>query len=90
METVGSLIDKITILNLKVYHIKEQIHSKRYDDKYIEECKERLKILNIQRKDLISELSTLFADIAMNKRKIKVFRQFKMYNDSKYKFPSKS
>jgi hypothetical protein len=88
METVGSLIDKITILNLKIYHMTEQVRSKVYDEKHCENCQEKLAILNNQRNDLVVELDSLITDIKAGKRSIKVSRQFKMYNDSIYKLPT--
>jgi len=89
METIGNLIDKITILNLRIFHLAEQAQLKAHNEKHIENCQGRLEILNNQRNDLIVELNNLFVDIKTGKRKIKVYRQFKMYNDPNYKLPSK-
>jgi len=85
METIGSLIDKITILNLRIFHMKEQIHAKAYDKEHVKKCRGRLSILNDQLNDLTIELNSLFADVKAGKKNIKIYRQFKMYNDPSYK-----
>lgn len=90
METIGSLIDKITILNLKIFHMNEQIRLKVYDKIHVKNCMEKLRIINDQQNDLVMELNDLFKGIKSGEKKIKVYRQFKMYNDPSYKFSSKS
>ena len=85
METIGSLIDKISIIELKRYHMKEQTKRKNVDKTHIKECCAKLQILNQQQNDLIQELDKLFEDIVLGKKQLKVYRQFKMYNDPKYK-----
>jgi len=85
METIGSLIDKISIIELKRYHMKEQTNRKNVDKTHIKECCAKLQILNQQQDDLIQELDKLFEDIVLGKKQLKVYRQFKMYNDPKYK-----
>jgi len=90
METIGSLIDKITVFNLKEFHMSEQIKMKAHDKKHVKNCVKKLEIFNKQKNDLIIELNDLFADVKTGKKKIKVCRQFKMYNDPAYKLLSKS
>jgi len=89
METIGSLIDKITILDLKIFHMSEQIQLKSNNKQHIKNCRERVIILKNQRDDLVIELNGLFRDIKDGKKSIKIYRQFKMYNDPNYKFSSK-
>lgn len=89
METIGSLIDKITILDLKIFHMSEQIQLKSNNKQHIKNCRERVIILKNQRDDLVIELNGLFRDIKGGKKSIKIYRQFKMYNDPNYKFSSK-
>ena len=85
METVGSLIDKMSINELKIYHMIEQ--SKRDDitEEFRKDCLSRLDILKMQRNDLKDELQQLMNDIASGKKQLKLYRQLKMYNDKKYK-----
>lgn len=85
METAGSLIDKLSINELKIYHMKEQQCRDDVREAFKEECAERLKILQLQKKDLAQELQELLDDVAQGKRKLKVYRQMKMYNEKKYK-----
>jgi hypothetical protein len=88
-ETIGSLVDKISIVNLKIYHMKEQISRKDVDSQHINECKVKLDILKEQRKDLEDELTDLFYSVIKGKVRLKVYRQFKMYNDPKYRIKNK-
>lgn len=85
METVGSLIDKLSINELKIYHMTEQRDRDDVTDEFKNECNSRLDILKLQKKDLAEELQELMCDVASGKKKFKVYRQMKMYNDKKYK-----
>lgn len=85
METVGSLIDKLSINELKIYHMNEQRSRTDVDDKFKENCDNRLNILKIQRKDLMEELDLLMSDVLSGKRTLKLYRQLKMYNDKQFK-----
>ena len=86
-ETVGSLIDKITILDLKIYHMNEQISRNDVDDLHKQECREKIRILTIQKNDLSLELDGLIVDLIKGRKKLKIYRQYKMYNDPKYTIP---
>jgi len=85
METIGNLIDKISIVELKRYHMREQTKRRDVDETHIKECCAKLQILNQQKDDLIQEIDQLFEDIVLKRKKLKTYRQFKMYNDPKYK-----
>lgn len=87
-ETVGSLIDKIIILDLKIYHMDEQVSRKDADREHIQECTEKMRVLKVQKDDLSHELDELIDDLIKGKKKLNVYRQFKMYNDPKYNIPS--
>lgn len=89
METIGSLIDKISIVELKRYHMKEQTKRRDVNKAHIKECCAKLQVLNQQQDDLVRELDKLVEDIALGKTQLKVYRQFKMYNDPKYKLPNR-
>ena len=84
-ETVGSLVDKISIMELKIHHMAEQAERTDADDEFRAGCERRLSIMRTQRDDLSAELSTLLADISAGRVRPKVYRQFKMYNDPAYK-----
>ncbi|OVE76124.1 hypothetical protein BVX98_06500 [bacterium F11] len=83
-ETIGSLIDKITIVDLKIYHMQEQIDRRDASPQHQEACQNKLKILKIQKDDLSEELSGLAKEVLQGNRELKVYRQFKMYNDPIY------
>lgn len=84
-ETVGSLVDKLSIVELKIYHMQEQADRADAAPEFRERCGERLAILRVQRDDLAEELTGLLRDIVSGKTVPKVYRQFKMYNDPQYR-----
>lgn len=85
METVGSLIDKMSINELKIYHMDEQAKRDDISEDFRRDCLSRLEVLKIQRVDLKEELQQLMDDVTTGKKKYKLYRQMKMYNDKKYK-----
>ncbi len=85
METVGSLIDKLSINELKIYHMNEQLQRDDVDDAFIRECQLKLSILHTQRIDLSEELQKLMNDVMEGRKKLRIYRQLKMYNDKKFK-----
>ena len=84
-ETVGWLADKISIMELKIYHMNEQAERRDGAPEFREQCVSRLGVLRQQRDDLAAELTTLLDDIAAGRVLPKVYRQFKMYNDPRYR-----
>ncbi len=83
-ETMGSLIDKICIAELKLYHIQEQIDRPDLADDLKQLSRDRLVIMRRQRDDLAAELDVLAASWTKGQWKPKVYRQFKMYNDPRF------
>ena len=84
-ETVGSLADKISIIQLKIYHMNEQLARKDADNCHKKMVIGKIEVLKIQKKDLENELSDLFENLIKGEAKLKIYRQFKMYNDPKYR-----
>jgi len=84
-ETMGSLIDKICIAELKIFHIQEQIDRPDAAEDHRRLCQGRLGIMQRQRDDLVSEMNTLVAAWSRGQWKPKVYRQFKMYNDPRFR-----
>jgi len=84
-ETVGSLVDKLSIVELKIYHMQEQAERTDRPREFRAQCNDRLAVLRLQRDDLAEELTTLLADVAAGRVVPKVYRQFKMYNDAQYR-----
>lgn len=87
-ETVGWLVDKITIIELKIYHMREQAQRTDVTPEFRERCDARIAVMHEQRDDLSAELTKLIADMAGGRVVPKVYRQFKMYNDPQYKSPA--
>lgn len=80
-ETPGSIIDRLSINMLKIYHMLEQTLRSDASQQHIEKCKQKLSILEIQKKDLSNCLTELLEDLEKGDRFFKVYRQMKMYND---------
>ena len=86
-ETVGWLADKLSIVELKIYHMREQAERPGATAEFRAQCEGKISVLERQRDDLADELSTLLAAIASGSVVPKVYRQFKMYNDPQYRTP---
>ena len=84
-ETVGWLADKLSIVELKIYHMQEQADRRDVTPEFRERCSGRLEVLRMQRDDLATELTQLFTDVVSGRVVPKVYRQFKMYNDPQYR-----
>lgn len=85
METVGSLVDKLSINELKIYHMTEQSERDDVSDEFRDDCNNRLQILKTQREDLLLELQGLLDDIMSGRKQLRLYRQMKMYNEKKFK-----
>jgi hypothetical protein len=84
-ETVGSLADKLSIIGLKIWHMREQALRPDGAPGFRAACERNLEVLHRQRDDLAAELTALLADIAAGRVAPRVYRQFKMYNDPQYR-----
>lgn len=84
-ETIGSLVDKLSIVELKIFHMDLQTQRTDVDKAHIERCQQRVGILKTQKEDLVAELTALSEAVLSGKHVLKVYRQFKMYNDAQYK-----
>lgn len=82
-ETPAWLLDRMSILQLKIYHMREQTQRKDADAAHTEACARKLSILKEQEADLELCFDQLFDDLAAGTRRMKVYRQMKMYNDPK-------
>ncbi len=87
-ETIGWLTDKIIISELKIHHTMEQVERVDASDDHKIMCLSRISVLQEQRNDLKAELNALFADVLSGKTRLKVYRQYKMYNDPRFRIPS--
>jgi cell division protein FtsB len=80
MDTLGSLVDKLTVVNLKLWHQEELAHDPVANDAVVAEAKRKINVLNNQRNALIEEIDDLFLDILEGRKKMTVFRQCKDYS----------
>lgn len=80
-ETPGMMIDRLSILALKIFHTREEANRKTATETHRQRNQERLKILEEQRRDLTVALNAFLQDAADGRRRFKLYRQMKMYND---------
>ena len=80
-ETAGSIIDRLSILALKIHHMRIQTLRGDASAEHIATCSEKLARLGLQRDDLARCLDTLLARAAEGRAFWRIYRQFKMYND---------
>jgi cell division protein FtsB len=80
-ETPGSAIDRLSILALRIYHMEEQAARQDVDEQHREKARAKLQVLQEQHRDLSKALGELWRDVFSGRKRMKVYRQFKMYND---------
>ena len=80
-ESPGLIIDRLSILALKVYHTREEAERPSAPSGHAERNRDRLAILEEQRADLARCLDALWRDTLAGARRFKLYRQLKMYND---------
>ncbi|MBT4775870.1 MAG: DUF4254 domain-containing protein [Crocinitomicaceae bacterium] len=80
-ESIAWVLDRISILCLKLFHMKEQTERDEADETHLNKCKLKYSVLLEQEKDMIQSYDELLEDIETGKRYVKVYRQMKMYND---------
>lgn len=80
-ETPAWLLDRMSILMLKIYHMREQTERKDADASHIAKCQAKLAVLREQKEDMKNAFDELIEDIGSGVRRFKVYRQMKMYND---------
>ena len=80
-ESPAWAIDRLSILALKIWHMKEQTERKDADAEHIAKCKAKLDVLLEQQVDLSKAIDQLLDDIKAGRKYMKVYRQMKMYND---------
>jgi len=84
METLGSLMDKLSILNIKLYFWEDVAHDPSLPDEEIGKAKRVINVLNDQRNAVIEEIDCLFKDVMEGRRPVPpVYRQFKHYGKKK-------
>jgi len=80
-ESVGAIVDRLSILSLKIYHMREETMRDDASEEHRARCFAKLTVLIEQRDDLARALETLLEDLIEGRKRFKVYRQMKMYND---------
>ncbi len=80
-ETPAWLLDRMSILQLKIYHFREQAQRLEASDDHRQKAQQKLHLLLEQETDLANCFDELLEDIRNGDRYMKVYRQMKMYND---------
>ena len=80
-ESPAWAIDRLSILALKIYHMREQVERKDASEEHVKRCKAKLDVLLEQQTDLSTAIDQLLEDIQAGRKYMKVYRQMKMYND---------
>ncbi len=83
-ETAGSMVDRLSILALKVHAMRAQTERRDVDQAHRDTSLNKLQRLLQQRQDLADALDGLLQDAATGRAYFKVYRQFKMYNDARF------
>ena len=80
-ESPAWAIDRLSILHLKIYHMQQEAERTSGTAEHIAQCKTKLAVLLEQKQDLSNSINELIEAIASGDKKMKVYKQMKMYND---------
>jgi len=80
-ESPAWAIDRLSILALKIYHMREEAERTDASTEHMKKCQDKLAVLLAQRTDLASAIDQLLNDIEAGQKYMKVYKQMKMYND---------
>ena len=80
-ESPAWAIDRLSILALKIYHMKEEAERENASEEHRSKCSDKLKVLLEQQVDLSTAIDQLLEDMQSGRKYMKVYKQMKMYND---------
>ena len=80
-ESPAWAVDRLSILALKIYHMREQAERTDATQEHKEKCQAKLNVLLEQQVDLSTAIDQLLVDIEAGRKYMKVYKQMKMYND---------
>lgn len=80
-ETPAWLLDRMSILMLKIYHMKEQMDGTDATPEHKLRCQQKYHVLEEQKQDMELAFDQLIEDVRNGIRRVKIYRQMKMYND---------
>ena len=80
-ETPAWAVDRLSILSLKIYHMKEEAERGSASEDHRKKCSVKLNVLMEQQVNLSTAIDQLFDNISKGKVRIATYKQMKMYND---------
>ena len=80
-ESPAWAVDRLSILILKIYHMEEESNRKDVSEDHRNNCQKKLNVLIEQREDLSESIDQLLIDLSTGIKKMRVYKQMKMYND---------
>ena len=80
-ETPAWAIDRLSILELKIYHMHQEVLRTDVEQSHLDACQKKLNTLLEQQKDLSTAIEELIEDIEAGRKYMKTYKQMKMYND---------
>ena len=80
-ESPAWAIDRLSILILKIYHMEEESNRKDVSEDHRNNCQKKLNVLIEQREDLSESIDQLLIDLSTGIKRMRVYKQMKMYND---------
>lgn len=80
-ETPGSVIDRLSIISIRLYHLHEQLDRRDVDEAHVQSVRHKIAICKLQQSELGTALDELMAEIMLGNKRHRTYRQFKMYND---------
>lgn len=83
-ESPGSIVDRLSILVLKIYHMHRHVQDDKLKQSEQKKLELQLRVLQEQLDDLATALDQLLLEIRQGKKRHKVYRQFKIYNDPSF------
>ena len=89
-ETLGSLVDKLTIANVRLWHLEDIRRDRRFSDKKRLEAADKISIVNSERNDLMDEIDDFLykaikGKVRIRAPKMKIYKEFKLKKKSKPK-----
>lgn len=80
-ESPAWALDRLSILILKIYHMREEAQRSSASEAHRQQCQTKLEVLLTQQQDLSTAIDQLLTDLAAGAKYMKVYKQMKMYND---------
>ncbi len=80
-ESPAWAIDRLSILHLKIYHMQQEVNRTDSSAEHAAQCQSKLAVLLEQKVDLSTSISELIDAMASGNKRMKVYKQMKMYND---------